>query len=84
MWFSKKPRKKSWEEETEEKLKAFRDIGETFNYLGRKCIVTAYSYFYGMGICPTLVCDYVDEAGIIRQITFGVTELPGLINQNPS
>lgn len=68
-----------------DELKAFRDIGETFNYLGITCIVTGHCEYLGMiGFVPILICDYVDGRGQIRQAKFSLRELPGLIKQQES
>ena len=57
MWpFSKKEEPK--ENRTQaciDKLQEFRKVGETFNYLGRTCVVTGHSDFYPyLGIVPML------------------------------
>ena len=68
-----------------DELKAFRNIGETFNYLGRTCIVTGHRECWEMiGWVPMLMCDYVDGRGQIRQVKFNLRELPGIIKQQES
>lgn len=68
------------------RLKAFRDIGETFNYLGRECVVTGHGKLVGIGLAVVyqseLCADYCDNNGVIRQIKFSLSELPILIKQN--
>ena len=68
-----------------EKLKAFRDIGETFNYLGAKCVVTGHCHyepcFPGIVAIPTLKFDYRDASGVIRSSSASVEDLPLLISQ---
>ena len=68
-------------------LKEFRGLGQTFNYLGRTCIVTGHVYQewseFGLYWRPSLRCDYVDDKGVIRQVSFSPAELPGLRAQNP-
>lgn len=63
-------------------LREFRDLGETFNYLGRTMIVTGH-WDDHPEIRPwaVLKCDYADDSGVIRKIEFGPSELPGLIAQ---
>ena len=62
-------------------LEKFRNIGETFNYLGVTCIVTGHVEFNGFELCPRLLADYVDKNGVIRQVSFGYGELIGLKQQ---
>ncbi len=86
-WFKRKNskpkhKKVSWKEKAVDDLKKFRDIGETFNYLGRTCIVTSHiRHDMCLGSLPALLCDYVDKHGVIRNISFGLDELTGLIKQ---
>lgn len=50
------------------RLRAFRDVGETFTYLGRECIVTGHWEnipYVGTSV-PTLLFDYCDDCGLIR------------------
>ena len=69
--------------DTIEKFKAFREIGETFNYLGRTCIVTGHWTFSGyMGYTPELKFDYADELGVIHSTSITIHELPVLLKQN--
>lgn len=67
-------------------LRAFRDIGDTFNYLGRECIVTSHGRIVSEGFAmfyqAELCADYCDNDGVIRQLRFSLNELPGLIKQN--
>ena len=68
------------------RFREFRDIGETFNYLGRECVVTShktmFAYGFGGGYTPELKADYCDENGVVRTLVFRITELPTLIKQN--
>ena len=69
--------------EAEAALRAFRQVGETFVYLGRTCIVRGHMKLWPyLGWMPVLVADYVDETGVIHTITFEVRELPMLVNHN--
>jgi hypothetical protein len=64
-------------------IKKFRDVGETFNYLGRTCIVTTYGqYCPYLGVMPKIHCDYADDKGVIHSISFSIDELGNLIKQN--
>jgi hypothetical protein len=68
-----------------DRLKAFRDIGETFDYLGRTCIVTGHAEFYPyIGIIPVLKFDYADDHGVIHCMSANIRELPALVNQQES
>jgi len=65
-----------------EKIEGFRKIGETFNYLGRTCVVTGHQELIPMlGVMPMLRCDYADDAGVLHSIKFLPHELPALIAQ---
>ena len=84
MWpFSKKEEPK--ENRTQaciDELRAFRNVGETFNYLGRTCIVTGHCDFHPyVGIIPMLKFDYADEHGVIHSMSAYIRELPALVNQ---
>jgi hypothetical protein len=63
-------------------LKAFRDVGETFNYLGRECVVTGHRYLPGrFGCWPHMQFDYCDNNGVIHSMSARANELPALIKQ---
>ena len=83
MWpFKKKEPKPDRTGETIAKLKSFKDIGETFNYLGRTCVVTGHwEYWPYCGVVPMLKFDYADEHGILHSVSANIRELPALINQ---
>lgn len=85
MWpFKTKPREPNWKIQAIKDLRAFRDIGQTFNYLGRTCVVKRHWMLWPhFGPVPELWADYVDEQGIVRTLTFLIGELPGLKAQNP-
>lgn len=69
------------------KLKEFRDVGETFNYLGRTCIVTGHCDIKYQGIYSTIVIvpllkfDYCDNYGVLHSCAFKLNELPAVIKQ---
>lgn len=82
MWsFKKKQMGKDPTVERFEKLERFRKVGETFNYLGRTCIVTNHSVPTPWGPEPRLCFDYCDNAGVIHHLVFSVAELPALMGQ---
>ena len=81
MW----PSKEDYVDKEIAKLKAFRDIGETFNYLGRTCVVTGHwGGGVDIGIIPELRFNYCDDLGVIRSYSIGQAELPGLIKRQKS
>jgi len=66
-----------------EQLRRFRDIGDEFNYLGVRMVVTRIHDLRMHGIhMPILHADYVDNSGCIRHAEFHLRELPALIKQN--
>ena len=90
MWFKREKEEPvyDWELAAIEELRSFRELGETFNYLGRVIVVTGhYTYSvseYHCSLTPKLCGDYVDERGIIHKISFDFQELGGLKKQNPA
>jgi hypothetical protein len=90
MWFKRKKEEPvhDWKPDAIKELRAFRDLGETFNYLGREVVVTGhFTHFMAMYHCsliPQLRGDYADECGIIHNITFEFKELGGIKKQNPA
>ena len=83
MWpFNKKEPERNYTAEAVAKLKEFKDVGETFNYLGRHCIVTGHwHYLPYVGVVPLLQFDYADDMGKLHHCTARVAELPALVNQ---
>ena len=88
MWpFTKKIEepKIDWVQQYIDEFKAFRDIGETFNYLGRTCVVTGHFtvdfFCYGGSRMPGLTFNYADDLGVIHSMVASIRELPGLIKQ---
>lgn len=70
----------------EDLLRAFRKPGETFNYLGATMLVCAVKAKYrGMGYFQSVMeCNYRDGDGKIQLLYFEVSDLSGMIAQNPS
>jgi hypothetical protein len=68
-------------------LMKFRRMGESFNYLGRRMIVTGHcEWMPGMATIyyiPCLKADYADDLGILHSASFRLWELPALRNENP-
>lgn len=64
------------------KLREFCDIGDSFMYLGRKCVVTGHIGIMPWGFVPLLEFDYCDNEGRLRKGSAMLSELPALRN-NP-
>jgi len=86
MWqFKKKEPERDTIGEAIAELKEFRDVGETFIYLGRICIVTGHChYFPGFGVVQMLKFNYCDNNGVIHSACAQLAELPGIIKQQKS
>ena len=90
MWPFKKKHKEPEPDYTQEaidRLKAFKDIGEKFNYLGVEMIVTHHHEIslglnYGIDLIATLKADYRNNLGEIKSVSFSPGELPALIAEN--
>lgn len=70
-----------------DELKAFKDVGEKFNYLGQEMLVLGhkdYRMFAGgyTHIEPKLMCEYVNNNGDIKKKSFHFDMLPILIAEN--
>ena len=63
-------------------VRAWRDVGDEFNYLGIKCQVTKCSTWGGWCMLPCIEADYIDNNGIIHHISFKYSNLDWLIKQN--
>lgn len=85
---------KAWGESFERdamELRSFRKVGESFNYLGRRCLVTGYKSKMigspGLGpvdFIPRMQYDYADELGVIHHENCGVFDLEAIRAENPS
>lgn len=86
MWpFGEKEPERDKTGEAIAELKAFRDVGETFNYLGRICLVTGHwEWWPRLGVIPLLKFDYCDDVGVLHSCSARRAELPALINQQQS
>jgi len=63
-------------------LKAFRDIGETFNYLDTKMIVESHYSPYIHGGLAVITAAYKTDDGEIKRTTFSLKELTALRAEN--
>lgn len=71
---------------------AFRQIGETFQYCGRRCVVTAIERHWSevnrgmatvyLGHVFELTADYADDNGVIHTVTFPLSQLSALLAEN--
>lgn len=66
-----------------ERLKAWRDIGDTFEYLGKTCVVTRHYKVYGHGKRPCIIACYADNNGILRDAYFSVDEIEAIQRTQP-
>lgn len=68
------------------RLRAFREIGEEFDYMGVRMVVRDHTACQvtptGIHCWPSLQCDYVDQLGRIQTATFSPSDLPGLRRMN--
>ena len=79
MWpFTKTEPRENGTLEAVNKLKAFRDVGETFQYLGRKCVVTGHVEMMPWGFVPLLKFDYCDKNGVLHNRSAMLSEIPAL------
>ena len=62
-------------EERIKEFKEFRDIGETFNFLGITCLVVRFE-------SDIMTVDYVDNHGVLQFSKFTYEDLPLLKKQN--
>ena len=69
-----------------DRLRAFRDIGQKFDYLGIEMIVLAHSRWIPtipIQKEPCIVADYVDANRRIFTVYFRLSMLPVLLAENP-
>lgn len=70
------------------KLKDFRDVGQTFNYLGATMLVVDHSEVrpgwegYHCPLVAVLKCNYRDNNGVIHIATFEYSELHTPLRMN--
>ncbi len=90
--FKKKKIKKAepdWRIKALEECKAFRALGETFNYMGVEMLVvnhgTLESHVYvDIWTTPHIQANYVNKQGEIKNIVFGYEEIEILRKQTQS
>lgn len=68
------------------RLRAFRGVGEEFDYMGVRMVVRSHTDCHvthlGVSCWPSLQCDYVDQLGRIQKAAFTPADLPGLRRMN--
>ncbi len=64
-------------------LKAFRDVGEKFTYLGISMIVESHSRYYPFGNLAQITAGYRNTHGELKYACFCRRELPALQAENP-
>ena len=84
MWpFAKKEPERDYTQETIEKLRSFRDVGEKFNYMDIEMIVESH-YSSGIyGVYPRISAAYKNNNGELKHAEFMFRELPALRAENP-
>lgn len=65
-------------------LMQWRSLGQTFDYLGRTCIVTGHWWVVFDDSVTGITADYADELGVIHSIKFGPGESRGLMERDAS
>jgi len=90
MWPFKKneaPAQPSRKQQLVAEMRAWREVGETFTYLGRVCVVTGYAtllpHRLGINVCVELLADYSDDHGVIRSVAFSPVEWRAIAEQQP-
>jgi hypothetical protein len=85
--FKKREPRPDWRRDAIARLQAWRKIGETFEYLGRQCVVTGHfeQSFHDLGVSTfvQLSADYADDLGVIRNVSFGWQEAKALMERHP-
>lgn len=70
------------------KLKTWRDIGDSFNYLGRTMVATSHEKIIVMPSSlykiPCLTAEYADEHGIIHKIELSMAVCKKLMASQPA
>jgi len=69
-----------------QELKDFREIDESFMYLGTRMIVIGHKYGVSLDChtfwTPALLCEYIDKNGVLQKTTFEYDELSKLKAEN--
>lgn len=80
----KKPVEDNSMQEALDALRAFRGIGEKFNYMGVELIVESHwSYEPFVGLRPMLVAAYKNSNGDLKHVEFTRSDLIALRAENP-
>jgi len=83
MWPFKKKQEKKYESPAWwslwQELKEKYPVGRSFDYLGRKMIVSRHElYFPGMEYFPTqypkIICEYADDHGVLHEWSFPIEQ----------
>ena len=72
-----------------QQLEAWREIGQEFEYLGRRMIVSGHysiggGYPMGLYMNPGIRADYADDMGVIHAISFSAAESVALMTAQPN
>ena len=82
-----KPAEPDWKTKLIDEMKAWRKIGQKFNYLGRECVVTEYSEMKMIGMAfyidVGIRANYADNLGVIHNISFSASESRALMANEP-
>ena len=63
-------------------LREFCGVGDSFMYLGRKCVVTGHFEMMPWGFVPLLKFDYCDDRGVLHNRSAMLSEIEAL-RKNP-
>lgn len=93
MWpFKKKevaPAQQNYRMELVERLERWRAVGEEFEYLGRRMVVSGHyrvagGYPFNPYVEPCIHADYADNNGVIRTVFFSAAESQALMRAQPN
>lgn len=81
-WF----RQRSIEDAAIATLREWRDVGQTFDYLGRSMCVVRHSHPgpYGLVRVPAITATYADDNGVLREHVFDSTQCAVMIQEQPN
>jgi hypothetical protein len=83
MWPFKQKPEPDITQETIDELKAFREVGEKFNYMGIEMIVESHCQYTIDGAFPRIYAAYKNSMGELKHAQFVRAELPALQAENP-
>ena len=72
-----------------QQLESWRAIGQEFEYLGRRMIVSRHysiagGYPMGLYLQPGISADYADDIGVIHSVSFSAAESMALMAAQPN